>query len=67
MLTEVEKDVTKATLEYLLNNVIPIFEGFLTLFENSGPIIHMVYDGIYYNLIKAMRRFLKASVFEWQV
>jgi len=29
MLIVVEKDVTKATLEYILNNFIPTFEGFL--------------------------------------
>jgi len=41
---EVEKDVTKGMLEYFLNNVIPIFGGFLTSFQNSGPTIHIVYD-----------------------
>ena len=60
-LIEVEKDVTKSMLDYFLNNVILIFEGFLTLFQNFVPTIHVVYDSICHNLIKVMRRCLKAS------
>jgi len=48
MLIGVEKDMTKAMWEYFLNNVIPIFEGFVTLFQNSGPTFHLVYDSICY-------------------
>jgi len=32
ILIDVEKDVTKGILEYVLNNAIPIFEGYLILF-----------------------------------
>ena len=63
MLTGVEKDVTKTTLEFL-NSVIPLFESFLTLFQRSGPTIHMVYDSMCQTLLKVMRRYLRTSVLE---
>ena len=50
MLIKVEKDLTKGTLGYILNNVILIFEGFLTLFQNSGATIHMVNKSQFFRL-----------------
>ena len=63
MLTGIEKDHTKVTLEFL-NNTVPIFESFLTLFQKSGPTVHIVYDSMCQSLLKVMRRFLKASSLE---
>ena len=58
MLGTKEKDVTRATLEFL-NDIIPVFEKFLLPFQKSSPVIHVVYDSLYDILLKLMRRFLK--------
>lgn len=55
-----EKDATKFNLEFL-NNIIPIFEDFLTLFQRSTPTVHLVYDLMCQTLTKLMRRFLKSD------
>ena len=58
-----EKDVTRVTLEFL-NDIIPVFEKFLLLFQNSSPVIHVVYDSFCDILLKLMRRFLKPQATE---
>ena len=63
MFIGVKKDVTKATLDFV-NTVIPIFEGFFTLFQKTSPTIHMFYDSICHNLIKVMNRFIKPILFD---
>ena len=60
MLAPVEKETTKAYLEFL-KNVIPIFEVFLTLFQRGTSTIHLVYDMMCRTLIKLMCRFLKSD------
>ena len=63
MLTGIEKDNTKAMLEFL-NNTVPIFQGFLTQFQKSGPTVHILYDSMCQNLLKVLRRFMKARSLE---
>ena len=53
MLTGTEKDTTKMLLEFL-NNTIPVFEEFLTLFQKSDPTVHIVYDSMCQNHLKVM-------------
>ena len=58
MLGTKEKDVTRVILEFL-NDIIPVFERFLLLFQKSSPVIHVVCDSLCDILLKLMRRFLK--------
>ena len=62
MLGTKEKDVTRVTLEFL-NDIIPVFEKFLLLFQKSSPVIHVVYDSLCDILLKLMR-FLKPQATE---
>ena len=63
MLTGVERGSTRVMLEFL-NNTIHVFEGFLTLFQESGPTIHIVYDSMCQSLLMVMRRFMKTNLLE---
>ena len=63
MLTGTEKDTTKMLLEFF-NNTVPVFEEFLTLFQKSGPTVHIVYDSMCQNLLKDMQRFMKGQLLE---
>ena len=58
-----EKAVTKVTLEFL-NNLIPLFEQFLLLFNKLSPVVHVLYDFMCDILAKLMRRFMKTQVLE---
>ena len=58
-----EKAVTKVTLEFL-NNLIPLFEQFVLLFQKSSPVVHVLYDSMCDILAKLMRRFMKTQVLE---
>ena len=49
-----EKAVTKVTLEFL-NNLIPLFEQFVLLFQKSSPVVHVLYDSMCDILAKPMR------------
>ena len=63
MLSEEEKTRTKAQLEFI-NNVSPVFEDFLELFQRSGPQIHILYDRMCEILRKLMARFLKKESYD---
>ena len=45
MLNAKEKMVTRVLLEFL-NDVIPVFEQFLLLFQRASPVIHIMYDSM---------------------
>ena len=53
-----ERASTKVTFEFL-NNIIPLFEKFLLLFQKSSSIGHILYDSLCDILVKILRRFLK--------
>ena len=63
MLGTKEKDVTRVTLEFL-NDIIPVFEMFLLLFQKCSLVIHVVYDSLCDILLKLMRRCLKPQATE---
>ena len=63
MLSEEEKTRTKAQLEFI-NNVSPVFEDFLELFQRSAPQIHILYDRMCEILRKRMARFLKKESYD---
>ena len=50
-----EKAVTKATLEFL-NNLIPLFEQFVPIFQKSSLVVHVVYNSMCDILAKPMRK-----------
>ena len=43
MLNDEEGKKTKAQIEFM-GNVSPVFEDFLTIFQNSCPQVHLLYD-----------------------
>ena len=51
MLNAKEKMVTRVLLEFL-NDVIPVFEQFLLLFQRASPVIHIMYDSMCYILVR---------------
>ena len=53
-----EKAVTKVTHAFL-NNLIPLFEQFVLLFQKSSPVVHVLYDSMFDTLAKLMRIFMK--------
>ena len=59
MLTDKEGRKTKAQLEFM-GNVSPVFEDFLTIFQNSCPEVHLLYDKMSEFLRKLMGRFLRS-------
>ena len=58
MLGTKERDSTKVTLEFP-NNIIPLFEKFLLLFQKSSPIVHILYDSLCDILVRILRWVLK--------
>ena len=63
MLNAKEKMVTRVLLE-LLNDVIPVFEQFLLLFQRASPVIHIMYDSMCDILVRLLRRFMKGQAVE---
>ena len=63
MLYAKEKMVTRVLLEFL-NDVIPIFEQFLLLFQRASPVIHIMYDSMCDILVRLLRRFMKGQAVE---
>ena len=63
MLNDEEGKKTKAQLEFV-GNVSPVFEDFLTIFQNSCPQVHLLYDKMSEFLRKLMGRFLKKDAYE---
>ena len=63
MLNDEEGKKTKAQLEFV-GNVSPVFEDFLTIFQNSCPQVHLLYDKMSEFLCKLMGRFLKKDAYE---
>ena len=63
MLNAKEKMVTRVLLEFL-NDVIPVFEQFLLLFERASPVIHIMYDSMCDILVRLLRRFMKGQAVE---
>ena len=43
-----------------MGNVSPVFEDFLTIFQNSCPEVHLLYDKMSEFLRKLMSRFLRS-------
>ena len=63
MLNAKEKMVTRVLLEFL-NDVIPVFEQFLLLFQTASPVIHIMYDSMCDILVRLLRRFMKGQAVE---
>ena len=63
MLNAKEKMVTRVLLEFL-NDVIPVFEQFLLLFQRASPVIHIMYDSMCDILVRLLRRFMKEQAVE---
>ena len=63
MLNAKEKMVTRVLLEFL-NDVIPVFEQFLLLFQRASPVIHIMYDSMFDILVRLLRRFMKGQAVE---
>ena len=65
MLNAKEKMVTRVLLEFL-NDVIPVFEQFLLLFQRASPVIHIMYDSrsMFDILVRLPRRFMKGQAVE---
>ena len=63
MLNAKEKMVTRVLLEFL-NDVTPVFEQFLLLFQRASPVIHIMYDSMCDILVRLLRRFMKGQAVE---
>ena len=63
MLNAKEKMVTRVLLEFL-NDVIPVFEQFLLLFQIASPVIHIMYDSMCDILVRLLRKFMKGQAVE---
>ena len=63
MLNAKEKMVTRVLLEFL-NDVIPVFEQFLLLFQRASPVIHIMYDSMCDILVRLPRKFMKGQAVE---
>ena len=63
MLNAKEKMVTRVLLEFL-NDVIPVFEQFLLLFQRASPVIHIMYGSMCDILVRLLRRFMKGRAVE---
>ena len=63
MLNAEQKMVTRVLLEFL-NDVIPVFEQFLLLFQRASPVIHIMYDSMCDILVRLLRRFRKGQAVE---
>ena len=58
-----DKISTKVTLEFL-NDVVPVFEQLLLVFQKESPVVHIMYDSLCDSLLKLMRRFMQAHVID---
>ena len=63
MLATKEKAVTRVSLEFL-NDVFPVFEEFLFLFQKECPIVHILYDSLCHILLRLLRRFMVRSAID---
>ena len=63
MLGTKEKVVTKVIPEFF-NNVIPVFEKFILLFQKISAVVHILYDSLCDILKKLKRRFLTPQAIE---
>ena len=54
----------KMVLLEFLNDVIPVFEQFLLLFQRASPVIHIMYDSMCDILVRLLRRFMKGQAVE---
>ena len=63
MLNAKEKMVTRVLLEFL-NDVIPVFEQFLLLFQRASPVIHIMHDSMCDILVRLLKRFMKGQAVE---
>ena len=63
MLNAKEKMVTRVLLEFL-NDVIPLFEQFLLLFQRASPVIHIMCDSMCDILVRLLRRLMKGLAVE---
>ena len=63
MWNDEEGKKTKAQQEFV-GNVSPVFEDFLTIFQNSCPQVHLLYDKMSEFLRMLMGRFLKRDAYE---
>ena len=63
MLNTKIKMVTRVLLEFL-NDVIPVFEQFLLLFQRASPVIHIMYNSMCDILVRLLRRFMKGQAVE---
>ena len=63
MLATKEKAVTRFSLEFL-NDVFPVFEEFLLLFQKECPIVHIFYDSLCHIFLRLLRRFMVRSAID---
>ena len=56
MLATKEKASTRVSLEFL-NDIVPVFEQFLLVFQKASPVVHIMYGSLCDILLKLMRRF----------
>ena len=53
LLNAKEKGSTRASLEFL-NDVVPVFEEVLLLFQKASPVVHVLYDTLCESLLRLM-------------
>ena len=58
-----DKVSTKVTLKFL-NDIFPVFEQLLLVFQKQSPVIHIKYDSLCDSLLKLMKRFMQAHVID---
>ena len=58
------KYFTQLIVKDLVNDVIPVFEQFLLLFQRASPVIHIMYDSMCDILVRLLRRFMKGQAVE---
>ena len=63
MLAKKEKAVTRVSLEFL-NDVFPVFEEFLLLFQKECPLVHIFYDSLCHILLRLLRRLMVRSAID---
>ena len=63
MLATKEKAVTRISFEFL-NDVCPVFEEVLLLFQKECQIVHILYDSLCHILLRLLRRFMVRSAIE---
>ena len=63
LLATKEKASTRVSLEFL-NDIVPVFEQLLLVFQRASPVVHIMYDSLCDILLKCMRRFMKEHAIE---